>query len=383
MENVYLKHYEENKISPVRQNLSNLEKHFYIREKLYEQLGLPRLLIEGKEVLEIGAGSGYNSIVTANLNPKKYTIVEPNSTAITHMTKLFKSHNLDSKIQIENELIENYSSENKYDIIIAEGFMPAINNKFDVLDKMNSLLKPNGIMIITTADNISLFYEIARRFLANMLLKKNSEKTYEEKISILVNAFSSHLDTLKGFSRLKEDWCADVLTGDALYQHELSPSDAIDYLRRDFYFYNISPNIIKDETWFKEVPQEINEFNQNKINNFLGIWHNLFHYKVFKEERKEELNLELINLCTKFTKLAKMSEYNDYSNNLKKDLLKTIESIKNNIDGTSDEIIESLNDFYKIIDKDDFTSDAISNLSSFKRAFGRGQQYISFIKKGY
>ena len=78
-----------------------------------------------------------------------------------------------------------------------------------------------------------------------------------------------------------------------------------------------------------------------------------------------------------------MSEYNDYTNDLKKDLLKTIESIKNNIDGTSDEITESLNDFYKIIDKDDFTSDAISNLSSFKRAFGRGQQYISFIKKGY
>lgn len=63
MKNDFLKYYEEKDISPVKQDISDLRLHCRRREKLYRQLGLPFCLFQGKNVLEIGSGSGYNTLV--------------------------------------------------------------------------------------------------------------------------------------------------------------------------------------------------------------------------------------------------------------------------------------------------------------------------------
>ena len=69
MTNDYIDYYEKYKISPVRQDLSDFDKHVYIRTMLYQALGLPKTAFKGKNVLEVGSGGGYNAIVTATFKP--------------------------------------------------------------------------------------------------------------------------------------------------------------------------------------------------------------------------------------------------------------------------------------------------------------------------
>jgi hypothetical protein len=68
--------YNKHDISPVSQDISDLEKHFQKRDSLLLSLGIPALLIKGSSVIEFRAGSGQNStyIDIEHLLGKKYII---------------------------------------------------------------------------------------------------------------------------------------------------------------------------------------------------------------------------------------------------------------------------------------------------------------------
>ena len=74
-------------ISPVYQDISNLNKHFQIRANLYRLLGLIPSFLKGKDIIEVGPGSGHNSIYTATLLPRTYELVEPNPVALKDIAK--------------------------------------------------------------------------------------------------------------------------------------------------------------------------------------------------------------------------------------------------------------------------------------------------------
>lgn len=71
--NKWLEYYAEHEISPVRQDLSDINRHFAKREKLYRQLGLPCVIFEGKKILEVGPGSGYNTLAFFSWGGGMYT----------------------------------------------------------------------------------------------------------------------------------------------------------------------------------------------------------------------------------------------------------------------------------------------------------------------
>lgn len=60
--NDFVSYYGQNQISPVSQDISDLDLHFKRRANLYEMLGIDTALFAGKQILEVGAGSGYNSL---------------------------------------------------------------------------------------------------------------------------------------------------------------------------------------------------------------------------------------------------------------------------------------------------------------------------------
>ena len=379
MKNVFVDHYKENKISPDGQTL-DWEKYSKIRTKLYQQLGVLSSVFKDKDILEIGAGNGNNPLVTLSYSPKSYTILEPNDTAQEMMKELFKENNVDmSKVDIQNLFIEQYKEDKLFDIIIAEGFIPSLDTKYEILEKVDTLLKSGGIFITTTADEISLFFDISRRLLANLLVK-DKDINFQEKIEIFVKAFESHLNTLEGMGRPKADWAADILMGDAMYQTSLDPSDLIEFYKNKFYYYNYSPSIIVDDTWFREVSLDIQKFNEKKKNNYLKVSHTLFHYKVFDGFREIQKNIELRNLCKKFISYTKQTQYEKYTPELKDNILKVLIEIKDNFQNENITILNALDDLLMLIQEDKFTIEEINQLKYFKSAFGRGQQYISFIK---
>lgn len=54
--NDYLEFYGKHHISPVKQDITDLELHYRRRKKLYRQCGMPVLAFHNSNLLEIGPG---------------------------------------------------------------------------------------------------------------------------------------------------------------------------------------------------------------------------------------------------------------------------------------------------------------------------------------
>lgn len=377
--NAYLKHYRQHKIAPTRQDISDIESHVNRRKALYRVLGAPPPLFENRKVLEVGPGGGYNSIVTAQFKPLKYTIVEPNPTGFSNTVDLFKEHHIDmSGVEIINSKIETLSLNGQYDIIICEGLIPGIVDKNQILIKLDTLLKSGGVLILTCVDEISGFFEVMRYYFAHQLTK--TTQGFDEKVDIAVRAFGSHLDTLVGMSRLKEDWCADVLFGAATLNNDFSLKICIEFFCNNYYVYGFSPNTFTDFRWYKQLPNNPFEFNQYYVKQFDRKKHNLIHYKVATSDRSEEENAELLFFCQTVVKLIR-HEVEDNSFAAENMLISACDGLIKNLDNTHDEIIKAIEEIRNILRLRDYTIEAIRDkYPAFASAFGRGQQYISLLK---
>lgn len=383
MTNDYIEYYDKYKISPVKQNLTNLENHFYIREMLYQSLGTPATYFKDKNVLEVGPGGGYNSIVTASFQPKYYQLIDANPTGIKEIRALFNTLNLQQEhVFIENCFIEQFQTDKKFDIAICENMLPCLKNNYDILNKIDSLLIKKGVLIISCADEISIFYDITRRLLANILVQREKITNFDDKVNLFVEAFESHLKTLKGFYKLPYDWCADNLLGKSLYNSSLSVSDVLLFFKDRYKFYQTSPNIIEDDQWYKEIPLSTNAYNNRKQTLFQERWHNTFHYKIMSQKRDCTKNIELRTLCRAYFDCIEQSEDEGYSVEIKNKILKLLKLIGKNI-GDIDDILElSINEIIEFLEKDDITSKSIANnFHYFKSAFGKGQTFLSLIKQ--
>ena len=84
--------YGQHRISPVTQDISDLTGHFERRESLYRHVGIVPGLISGKSVIEFGPGSGYNSIYTSSLKPRRYVLVDGNPTGLETTRSLLEEY---------------------------------------------------------------------------------------------------------------------------------------------------------------------------------------------------------------------------------------------------------------------------------------------------
>jgi protein-L-isoaspartate O-methyltransferase len=375
--NEYLKHYTKNKITPIRQDISDIDKHFNRRESLYHTLGLTPILFKDKKILEVGAGGGYNPIVTNSFAPKIYDIVEPNKYAIDDISHIFEKYNINiDNITLYNQMIEEYKSDMKYDIILCEGLLPGLNNKYKILDILDTFLEKNGILVITCSDEIAFLFEILRYYIANKMIKKDD--SFEYKIDIFQKAFGSHLDTLEGMSRLQSDWCADNLMGYAHFNYDLSFSNALNHFDNKYKYYHSSPSLFVDTRWYKQIPQNIQEYNQYFISQYDEYKHNLIDYKSTINKRNKEENKKLVSLAKELFSYIE----DEVKNDIKQDnnIIKTIEQIIINLKDIT-KTTNSLEEIIKIINNKQYDINTISNkYQNFKNAFGRGTMYLSLVK---
>ena len=70
--------YSENSISPVSQDIADIQKHFRKREALYRHLGIPPSFLHEKTILEIGPGGGHNALFMLHCAPHRYFLIDGN-----------------------------------------------------------------------------------------------------------------------------------------------------------------------------------------------------------------------------------------------------------------------------------------------------------------
>ncbi len=376
--------YRKNRISPVRQNISNLGEHFQRREALYRHLGLPAQVFRGSRIIEVGPGSGFNSLWTAAQRPAEYVLLEGNPTGVEHIRELFQEHNLwdDAVMRIEGVLLEEYKTAEPFDIVLCEGVLGGVHNPKEFLKLLLPLVAPSGVLVITCIDHVSYFPDTLRRMCAQLMV--SPDQSLEEQTEILLPAFSPHLDTLPGMSRRYDDWVIDNLINPASIGPLLSIADAIEVAQENFDAYYSSPHFGEDWRWYKHVVGAGWDFNRRMTDNYWANLHNFLDYSRVYPRREEKLNRELHTCCVRTR-----DHLRDFERSRNRESVvnfqRGVSEIAKQAQAFSPELAGCFNEVAALIDiavaGKPGTAAAVGASKSFARLFGRGQPYMSFIRR--
>lgn len=109
-----------------------------------ETINLPNLL-KGKDVLELGVGTGKTLISILKQNPRSVTAIDISQEALTQAAYLVKSEN----VKFAKSNILDFQSDEKFDIIICYYVLNNLIEKErkEAIIRMHKALKPHGIII--------------------------------------------------------------------------------------------------------------------------------------------------------------------------------------------------------------------------------------------
>ncbi len=325
----HLAFYSENKISPVNQNILNLKKHFMRRSYLYNKLGLSKNLISKSRVLEIGPGSGHNSLYTASCKPIFYDIVEPNKSAIIEIKKNFNKNKIPIP-NINNLTLEKFKSEIKYDIVICEGWIGSLKNEVKLIKKIFSFLKPNGFMLLTYQPATGMYANVLRKIISFKLL--NKKENIQKRTSTLLKFFNDELKSLENMSRNKKDWIQDVIINPAIIGSYLTP-ETITKKLNNFSVFETYPKFSDDWSWYKDHTYNNKKKELIFLKNFYENYLNFLNFKDSKTYISAEEGLKLDNTLFNFYYKIFKEENNNLHNykHLKNYSIKLLENYKNKL----------------------------------------------------
>ena len=372
-ENSFVGYYSKHRISPVNQDLSDIDKHFSRRESLFRALGIIPSLLEGKTFLEFGPGSGHNSLYAASLKPSEYTLVEGNSLGYKETKeKLDGVAGLDFKIY-EKEF-SNYEGDQKYNIVWAEGCLPFQNNPTIILEHIANFVKPSGTLIITTVDAISYCSESMRRLLKHRFFPNLSDDI-NEACQILIPVYEEHLQHLKGMSRPVRDWILDSILQPLNNRPLLSIPESIITLEKDFDVFASSPNFVNDWRWYKEITGVERKFNENFLEQYYRNNLNFLDYRNVASSHDINFGKTLEKVCNECYEISLQIEKGKEDH--WDDFFECSSALCNHIKDQAPNTYLSIQEAISMLQKGDIDME----LKYFPPWWGRGQQYLSFIRR--
>lgn len=120
-----------------------------------------------------------------------------------------------------------------------------------MIAKIANIVNDGGVVVVTCVDDISFFFDHLKRIVAARLIRDISD--FQEKVSVLVEAFATHLATLKHASRPVEDWVIDLFLNPAVYGNFFSIADCIEEFGDEFELLGSSPRMFTDYSWYKNI----------------------------------------------------------------------------------------------------------------------------------
>ena len=372
--------YRKNEISPVRQKIPDLDQHFERRASLYRQLGILPAYIRGRTVLEVGPGSGYNSLYTASLKPERLVLLEPNPQGVKDIHTLFDQYPaLNKNVNVISEEIEKYHDDKTYDFVFCEGLLGAsgVPDPGLLLKSLMKFVSPGGVLVITCIDEVAYLAELLRRVIVQMLT--DEKDTLNEKVTKLLPVFTPHLTQLHGMTRRHDDWIIDNLINPASCGQLFTFPDALVSLPAEFEFFASSPHFVSDWRWYKKIYGKEKEFTQRGLNQYWSNLHNFLDYRYTFPERDIAQNRELYRLCKSIRLAIQQYEKEKSKKNLTV-IQKNLRECIHNIRDFSPETEKSLSDCLDLISHGDLKASHVAEMTHFAALFGRGQQYISLSR---
>jgi ubiquinone/menaquinone biosynthesis C-methylase UbiE len=366
----FLDAYKTYESVPTRQDISNLDAHLRRRDALYRTLGIVPAHLEGKQLLELGPGSGENSIFLASLKPSRYTLVDGTESSIRSLQEIRAKYYPHINAEMVHAEFLQFQSVEKYDAVFCEGAIPTQADPIPLLQHIASFVKPGGVLVITTVDAVSFLSEAIRRFLARIYI--GSPQLDISHVPKLVEFFKNDLDTLKGMSRKREDWVIDQIIH-PWNGPPFSMADAIATLGSDFSAHGTSPRFSSDWRWYKSIHQEDDGFSTALLASYKSEVHNFLDWRFSLPAADMDSNNNLLALSRQVYDLefAMETGKKPFDSTPMVSLLKKI----------WDECTQLHEDTRLSLAK---AIQAISRKSNVEQCdlsswWGRGQQYLSFV----
>lgn len=374
----YVDFYRANKISPVRQDISDLQKHLERREALYRHLGIAPGLVSGHSVIEFGPGSGHNAIYTTSLEPARYVLVDANEVGLNDVKRtLTSSSNGKTHHEIRASLIEEFDTDERYDLVLCEGVIPFQVDPQRFAQHVATFVRPGGILVITTIDGVSFLGESTRRLIASALVEFNAPA--QQRLEVLRPVFAPHLATLKGMSRSVDDWIYDNIL--IPYSGRLfSIKDAVKALDDSFDLYSMSPNFLTDLRWYKNICGSQREYNRRAVDQYMANLVTLIDYRVEIPPLRANDGKRLLSLAEKVFYTMKDMENSGSTRGLPK-VVRALRDIAALTLKTSNLTAASIAEVAEFLSKVGKQKPDPRGFRKFKSFFGRGQQYVSFIRR--
>ena len=152
----------------------------YIKESIIHNLNISKrkYFLEDVEILDIGCGGGIASEPLARMGAKLTSIDE--SKELIRIAKLHaKAMHLDIKYRHSN-IEEMLKNKKKYDVVVALELLEHVNNISYFCKMLAKLIKPNGLIIISTI-NRSILSKMIVIKIAEDILKKIPAGTHNYK----------------------------------------------------------------------------------------------------------------------------------------------------------------------------------------------------------
>jgi SAM-dependent methyltransferase len=376
----YLDYYIANKIIPVNQDLSNIDLHMKRRSILYHYLHIPPAAVRGRKVLEIGPGTGDNAIFTASLLPDTYVMVDGNPFSIAALKeRIADPRYAFSKVPhldwAECDFFA-YQDERRYDLVLCEGIVPGQAEGARFLRHAASFVDARGLLVLTTESATSILSEVCRRLVKPIFAKRaDSPKELSERLEAFI---APHLNTLPGRSRLVGDWIKDNILQPWPRGVVFTIDDTIDAVGDHFDVYGTSPQFIQDFRWYKAAAVDdvtINDVARQQT----AYWSPIFiDYRFDAADFRGFDGLALEKECLGiFLDAHEAWETGDLA--LVAACVGRIGHLGDWIAPTFPRTAESIRDFVASINA--LLAGDLIDAGEFKSWFGRGQQYVSCIRR--
>jgi SAM-dependent methyltransferase len=371
----FLDHYGAHDISPVAQDISDRRRHFERRGSLYRSLRIPSLYVRGRNVIELGPGSGYNSIFTQSLAPRRYVLVDANPRGLRDTRAILEqTFPAARNYEIVESLVEDFETSERFELVLAEGLVAFQLDPGAFIRGIARFTAMNGIVVFTCSDAAGLMGEIGRRLIAYKFV--DPALPYAERVRRLAALFTPHLATLKAMSRPVEDWIHDNIVHPFVGK-TFGIDEAIDALSDTFEIYGSSPEFITDLRWYKELHGDQRLFNSRASHAYHENVLNFLDYRVTVAPHDVGLGHELQQVAR--TIYATMQRIEESEGGLSATLACADIRLLARLAAPSPRTAQALDELADTLENDSL-ADPNERWTEFPSFFGRAMQYLSFVR---
>lgn len=365
------------KVQPFQRDIPDLDPFLNRRNALYRHLGIiPRFICQ-QSVLEFGPGFGENAIFPLLQKPNRFLLVDSNKNCLEKTRDILTPY-CAPETQLEYQLssIEAFDSEECFDLVICESVIPREPQPEKMLAKVAKHVAIGSVLVITCQDSVSTLAELLRRLIA--LLVVAPADSLEQKLEQLLPIFEPHLKTINGMTRSCEDWILDNLLR-PWEEVSFSIPDAIHTLKDQFDIHGSSPQFICDSRWYRTIQGNDPGFNAIAEQAYWANVHNLINHREWTSATPVHTNKQLHELCLNiFQSVHAFEEYQDL-----KFVPPILDQLQQVIDLAATFSVDTelaLRDYHRVLQK--YLHEGVLDLfAEFGPLFGRGQQYVSFIRR--